>query len=170
MKIMFVSDVHGRVDFLEIIKNIYYKEKPDKIIFLGDLFYGDYESGTVIENMFSSFNNSIFIKGNCDRDIDVRTSSLGFMNYYYFEAFNKKFYCSHGHIYNKYQYPELDFDCLVCGHTHKGMILKENNKYFLNPGSISYPRGGSINSYMIVDDNGIYLKDLDENIIEKKSW
>ena len=59
---------------------------------------------------------------------------------------------------------------MVSGHTHRGMILKDNGKYFLNPGSISRPRGDSDKSFMIIDDSGIYLKDLDNNIIDKLSW
>lgn len=170
MKIMFVSDVHGSLDYLKRIKDIYFKEKPNKIIFLGDIFYGGDYSKDEIEKLMLNFPISYFIKGNCDSSYDIMTSSLPFMNYYYFEEFGKKFYCSHGHIYNISNYPELDFDCLVYGHTHKGMITKENDKYFLNPGSISYPRGGSVNSYMIIDEKGVYLKDLEENIIEKINW
>ena len=73
-----------------------------------------------------------------------------------FEAFNKRIFCSHGHIYNKENYPEVDFDILIGGHTHKGMILKQDGKIFLNPGSVSYPRGESVNSFMILDDKGKY--------------
>ena len=47
MKIMFVSDIHGSSEKIDIVKDIYYSEKPDKIIFLGDLFYG-YDSSNLI--------------------------------------------------------------------------------------------------------------------------
>ena len=50
------------------------------------------------------------------------------------------------------------------------MIEKFDNKIFLNPGSISRPRGESKKSFIIIDDNGIYLKDLDNNIIDKLLW
>ena len=169
MKIMLVSDVHGSCEYLSRIRDIYYKEKPNKIIFLGDIFYGGNDPYE-IENIMESFLNMYVIRGNCDTDYMIMTSNLGFMNNYYFEAFNKKIYCTHGNIYNISNYPKENFDCLIYGHTHKGMIVKENNKFFLNPGSISYPRGGTINSYMILDEDGIYLKDLEENIIEKSSW
>ncbi len=165
---MFVSDIHGSSDKLDLVKHIYDNEKPNKIVFLGDLFYG-YDSSDLIEE-YKSFNNAFFIQGNCDRDLDVEDSGLGFMNYYYFEMFNKSFFCTHGHRYNKYNLPDIDFDIFVNGHTHIGLIEKENDKYFLNPGSTTYPRGGSRSSYMIVDDNGIYLKDLEQKIIKKISW
>ncbi len=170
MKIMFVSDIHGRSDYLLQIKSIYEEERPNKIIFLGDMYYGSYSKVDEIDNILLSFNNKYIIKGNCDSDIDVLTSPFGFLNYYTFEAFNKKFFCSHGNRYNITNYPEEEFDVMVYGHIHKGMIVHEKGKYFLNPGSISLPRGESVNSYMIIDDKGIYLKDLDQNIINKMLW
>jgi len=168
MKLMFVSDIHGKLDYLDILLNIYYKEKPDNIIFLGDLF--SFYVKDEVEELINKIRNKVVIKGNCDSETDVLTSNLNFTNDYYFEAFNKKFYCSHGNIYNINRFPPCDFDCLVYGHTHQGLIHKEYDKYFLNPGSFSYPRGGSVNSYMIIDDTGIILKDLDQKTIEKISW
>lgn len=170
MKIMLVSDVHGSLEHLEKIKEIYKIELPNKIIFLGDMYYGGYDSKKEIEELLLWFPNSFIIKGNCDSQVDVMSSSFGFMDFYYFEAFGKKIYCSHGNIYNSSRFPDLNFDCLIYGHTHFGMIIKKNNKYFLNPGSTTYPRSGSVNSYMILDDNGIYLKDLERNVIEKSNW
>ena len=41
MKIMLVSDIHGNLECLDKVLEIYYKEKVDKIIFLGD-FYSFY--------------------------------------------------------------------------------------------------------------------------------
>lgn len=170
MKIMYISDIHGSKRQLEIIKDIYHLELPDKIIVLGDIFYGGYSSSKEIEEILLSFNNCYVIRGNCDTEIDVMTSNLSFMDFYYFEAFGKKIFCSHGNVYNITKHPEKEFNCLVYGHTHRGMIIKENDKYYLNPGSISYPRGGSNNSYLIMDDKGIFLKDLNRNIIEKMLW
>lgn len=169
MKIMLVSDVHGSSKYLDILREIYYKEKPDKIIFLGDMYYG-YDSNDDLDYILNSFNNMYIVKGNCDSEYDVMTSPYGFMDYYYFEAFNKKIYCTHGNRYNMSRYPNMYFDVLVSGHTHRGVIEEKDRKLFLNPGSISYPRGGSVNSFMIIDDNGIYLKDLEENILDKKLW
>ena len=168
MKIMFVSDIHGSSEKLDLIKDIYDEEKPDKIIFLGDLFYG-YETGNLVEK-YRTFRNAFFIKGNCDRDLDIEESGLGFMNYYYFDAFGKTIFCTHGHRYNQYYLPEVDFDIFVNGHTHVGCIDKVGNKLFLNPGSTTIPRGVSRASYMIIDENGIYLKDLEQKIINKLNW
>ena len=170
MKIMFVSDVHGSKKYLEKIRDIYKEEMPNKTIFLGDIYYGGDDFHKEIEDIILSFQNCYVIKGNCDSQIDIMTSHFGFLDFYYFEEFGKKIFCSHGNIYNISRFPDKEFDCLVYGHTHFGLIINKNNKYFLNPGSITSPRSGSVNSYMILDDNGIYLKDLERNIIEKLEW
>ena len=170
MKLMFVSDVHGSKTNLKRVKEIYDEECPDKIIFLGDLFYNNKDINGEIENILMTFDNKILIKGNNDSIGDIFTSSLEFVETLCFTAFNKRFFCSHGHVYNIYRQPDKNFDVLVYGHTHQGMVIKDGQKYFLNPGSISIPRFNSVNSYMIVDDFGIYLKDLDKNIIKILLW
>ena len=170
MKIMFISDIHGSVDSLTRIKEIYYIEKPNELIILGDVYLGGFNSIDELNDILESINNKIVIRGNCDSEVDVLTSPLMFIDYYYDTLFGKKFFCTHGHIYNISRFPNKDFDVMVSGHTHRGMILKDNGKYFLNPGSISRPRGDSNKSFMIIDDNGIYLKDLDNNIIDKLNW
>lgn len=170
MKVIFASDIHGNVESLNRLLNICNNELPDRIIFLGDMFYGSYSISSEIEDLLSKFYNPIIIRGNCDRYLEHFGLSFDFLDYYYCKLFNKMIFASHGDIYNISNLPEKDFDILIYGHTHKGMIIKKDNKYYLNPGSISYPRGGSVCSFILMDDSGIYLKDLDNNIIDKSLW
>ena len=169
MKIMFISDIHGDVEDLKIVSDIYRKEKVDKVIVLGDV-YGFYDNDEELVNVLSSFQNIIMLKGNCDSEVDCMTSSIPFYDHYYDETFSKKFYCSHGNKYNISRYPNVEFDVLVSGHTHIGMIEKYDNKLFINPGSISRPRGGTPKSFIVIDNKGIDLRDLDNNTIEKYEW
>ena len=39
MKILFISDIHGIKTNLEKIKDVYQKEKCNKLVVLGDLYY-----------------------------------------------------------------------------------------------------------------------------------
>ena len=39
MKILVVSDIHGSYHYAKKIKDIYEREKPERIILLGDLYY-----------------------------------------------------------------------------------------------------------------------------------
>lgn len=62
----------------------------------------------------------------------------------------KKIYICHGHQH--YVDDNLDllkqyvhhhsYDLVCFGHTHQAMFTFENGHYYLNPGSVSFPRGG----------------------------
>ena len=65
------------------------------------------------------------------------------------------------------EYPNEDFDVLVYGHFHTGFIKEFEGKLFVNAGSISLPKNGTKNSYLIIDETKISLKDVDGNLIEE---
>jgi len=170
MKIMFISDIHGAKANLKKVRDIYDREKADIIIILGDLFYGRGDTKE-IENIINSFPNKVVLKGNNDSISDIfNPPSIEFLDEFCFTAFDKKFFCSHGNAYNMDNPPKKKFDVLVFGHSHGGMLLTDGEKYYINPGSISFPRNGALCSYAIVDEKGMYLKDLDELLIDKILW
>lgn len=166
MKVMLVSDLHGSVKHLEILYKNYLLENPDKMIFLGDMFDNMLGADKYLLKSLNQFHPCVFIRGNCDKGFN----DLEFVSNYSFEAFNKKIFCSHGHLYDKHLFPDQYFDVMIGGHTHIGDISYEGGKYFLNPGSVSFPKGSSKNSYMILTDDGIYLKDLNGENIDSKNW
>ena len=53
------------------------------------------------------------------------------------------------------------------GHTHLPVAYEKDGIYRLNPGSISLPKGGNINSYGILEDNYFCVKSLDGDIIKE---
>ena len=72
---------------------------------------------------------------------------------------------THGHKYNIDNKVD-NIDVLVYGHFHTGFIKKENDVIYINSGSISLPKNDTKNSYLVIDEQSIYLKDLDNNIID----
>ena len=72
---------------------------------------------------------------------------------------------THGHLYDKYHLPQYCGDIFLSGHTHYGMITKQDGKIFANPGSISRPRNGPEKSYLLIDEENIYLKTLEREIL-----
>jgi putative phosphoesterase len=169
MKIMFISDIHGSKANLKKIREIYDREEADIIIILGDLFLST-SSTDEIEKIINTFPNKVVIKGNNDSVTDIFRSTLSFLDEYCFTAFDKKFFCTHGNVYNITRLPKKKFDVLVYGHTHNGMLIRDGERYYINPGSISYPRNGALCSYIVIDEKGIYLKNLDEMIVDKILW
>lgn len=74
---------------------------------------------------------------------------------------------THGNKFSKGFLPTYHGDIFISGHTHIPSISKENNIIYVNPGSISKPRNGSLNSYAIFDNNKIVIK-TSNGIIQKE--
>ena len=175
MKILVASDLHGSGYYAKKLKKIIETENPDKIILLGDLYYHGPRNQLSLEyapmevsKILNSFKEKIItVRGNCDAEVDQMISEFKFEENITLEINNKKFFFTHGHKYNIDILPDEDFDVMVYGHLHTGFIKEEYGKIFVNSGSISLPKNNTKNSYLIIDENRIYLKDIDENIIEE---
>jgi uncharacterized protein len=95
---------------------------------------------------------TIGVKGNCDvgmKGADEILEQIG----------DKRIYVNHGHyygiknnIYGLYlRGKELKADIIIFGHTHMPFCEREENILLINPGSVTYPRGGSKKSCMILN-------------------
>ncbi|MBR4262817.1 MAG: phosphodiesterase [Bacilli bacterium] len=167
MKILIISDIHGISKNLKKVLDIYNKEKCNFIFCLGDLFSPGWDSEEVEDLLNSKASNIICMKGNNDTYIYGRLYFNLVDGYLKQNVDNHNFYLTHGHRYNRDIHPFLnDGDILVYGHTHRGMLLKENNKYYINPGSLSLPRDGTDGSYIIYENNRFNLYDIDNNLID----
>ncbi len=56
----------------------------------------------------------------------------------------------------------------IQGHTHIPKMEVIDGKLYLNPGSLSFPRGMSKKSYIVYQNGVFYLKELDINKVIKK--
>lgn len=174
MKVLFVSDIHGSFYYAKILKDIFRREEADKIVVLGDLYYHGPRNDLSLEynpmkvsEVLNSLKQYLFVvRGNCDSEVDEQISEFIFNESLLLELCNKKIYCTHGHKYNIDNIPNCKFDIMAYGHFHTGFIKKINNHIFINPGSLSLPKNGSVNSYILMDENGIELKDIKGNIID----
>jgi len=155
MKILVVSDTHGRYD--KFLKHIN-KEKFDAIFHLGDYV----EDGEYISKKLDI--QSTIIMGNGDYGKNYNEDEI-------IEINGKKIFLTHGHIYNVrfgvsnlyYRGKELGVDLVLFGHTHIPINVKENGIRIMNPGSPSFPRGRDIKyTYGIVSIE----KEIKTEIIE----
>ena len=175
MKVLVISDIHGSGYYAEKIKEINEKENPDKIILLGDLYYHgprnnlsqEYNPMKVAEILNSLKEKLLVIKGNCDAEVDEMISEFKFEDHILMEINNKKYYFTHGHKYNIEVIPYDDFEIMIYGHIHQGFIEEKEGYIFANPGSISLPKGNTVNSYLIIEENKIIIKDIESNIIKE---
>ncbi len=175
MKLLVVSDIHGSAYYAEKIPEIFEKEKADKIIVLGDLYYHgprnpltkDYSPMKVAEILNSLKDRLDVIKGNCDAEVDEMISEFKFKEHLLLDVNNLKVYFTHGHKNNMDNLPDEQIDMMVYGHFHTGFIVKKDGIIFANPGSISLPKDNTKNSYLILDKESIVLKDIDGNVIDE---
>ena len=160
MKILIISDIH---DDFESLKIALQNHSFDNLILLGDLGYYNNKVFDIL-NVFKD--QIISVKGNND----FYNNKLEFNNdltYQTISIDNKTWFLTHGHIYNRNNVP-VEYDVYLQGHTHYTMMEKDNNKLYLNPGSLGLPRNG-IKTYIYYEDNTFYLENLDKEVIEKVS-
>ena len=171
MKVMCISDIHGNIENLKKVIEIFNKENAEKLLILGDFssyYYSstDFEIAEILNNMAGVI---IAVKGNCDNNHldELFNFKLGYIKT--IDLNGIKVTLTHGHIYNINNLPENCGDILLMGHTHVGMIEKIGEKIIANPGSISKPRGGTKKGYIIINDDSIELKDLQGEIVKKEN-
>lgn len=166
MKVLIVSDIHG--GYLNMKRVLDNNPKFDLLLILGDILYGSNNSKELSELLNKYKSKIISVCGNCDNFTD--NSELDFFDdklYVTVPIDGKLVFITHGHIYNKYNSPNLPYDIYIQGHTHIP-LMEYSDKLYLNPGSITRPRGLSGKSYMFYDDGTFYLKSVDDNSIIKE--
>ena len=145
MRIGVFSDSHGDISHA---KRFY-----DSLAPLDCLFHlGDYAAdGAKLAKLFSC--PVYAVRGNCDYRSDEpleRVVDLG----------GKRFLLLHGHQFYYvdallYRGEEVRADMVLYGHTHMPDLSADGARLLLNPGSLSRPRGGSLESCALVTiENG----------------
>ena len=70
-------------------------------------------------------------------------------------------YLTHGHKINPQNpYKKKKVDVVLFGHSHIHEITNVDGVTYINPGSISIPKGDKINSYAIWENNTITIYNL----------
>ena len=171
MKIMIASDIHGSAHYCREMMAAFEREKPEKILLLGDLLYhgprnnlpGEYDTKKTAEMLNSLAGKIMCVKGNCDSEVDQMILNFPIMAEYCLLYVNRRvIFASHGNVFNKKNLPPLNRgDILLHGHTHIPAWEAFGNKnVYVNPGSVSIPKEGSQHSYMMLTDDVMLWKDL----------
>lgn len=163
MKIVVLSDTHGDA---EVISTVFNQEQDADVFFhCGDseLSYND-----------DHFNDMIRVKGNCDFDNDFEHDIIVNLD-------DRKVFITHGHLYDiktslakvSEKAQETGVDFVFFGHSHLLGAEVINDVLFLNPGSLTLPRGGNDKSYATIEweedeeDMTVFFKTPDKKIISK---
>ena len=165
MKLLIISDIHG--NFRNMKKVIENDSSFDYIYLLGDILSGPdidgYNPNQLVEFLNLYKDKIVYVRGNCD---NYHMELLDFFvdNYSLTVSVDQKlFFLTHGHLYSPYNLPSTPFDVFLSGHTHVPVLEKREDYVFINPGSITLPKGGSNRSYIVYEDGVFTLKDLEKN-------
>ena len=104
--------------------------------------------------------NILCVRGNCDAEVDEMISDFKFEENIQMDIEGKRYFFTHGHKYNMDNMPK-DVDVLVYGHFHTGFIKEKDGVTCINPGSISLPKGGTKNSYLIIENGKYGIREIE---------
>lgn len=173
MKIAFFSDIHGVPKTLQMFFDHSDALGAELLVLLGDaLYHGprngvpvEYDPKKVAEMLNSRGDRILAVRGNCDCDVDQMMLSFPIMSEYAQLAVEeRRFFLTHGHLYHRDYLPPLPKGAVfVQGHTHiPSAETLSNGVHFLNPGSISLPKGGSPRTFALLDGGRIEILRLDD--------
>ena len=140
MRIGVFSDSHGDISTA--------KRFFDSLSPLDCLFHlGDHAAdGEKLAKLFSC--PAYAVRGNCDYRSDKPLEQIVSLG-------GKRFLLLHGHQYYYmdalfYRGEEVHADMVLYGHTHMPDLSADGPRLLLNPGSLSRPRGGSVESCAVI--------------------
>ncbi|WP_150272521.1 phosphodiesterase [Paenibacillus tepidiphilus] len=170
MKLMFISDIHGSLHWLEKALEKAEQEQPHTLVILGDFLYhgprnplpDGYDPQGVAARLNAYGKSLVAVRGNCDAEVDQMLLQFPMMGDYVLILHEgRKIYATHGHGFSIDNLPALSAgDIFIQGHTHLPVADVKDGIIVLNPGSISLPKENNPNSYAILENGEFTIKDF----------
>lgn len=153
IKYLIVSDIHGSLPALEQVLAFYREQQCGMLCILGDILNYGPRNGIpqgldpkgIAERLNAMAGEIVAIRGNCDSEVDQMLLDFPILSDYTLLVDNgKRFFLTHGHIYNEDRLPKGRFDCLFYGHTHRWKLERTEHTVVCNTGSITFPKDGNM--------------------------
>jgi putative phosphoesterase len=140
LRVLVISDSHGRTDRIQQV--VRQAGRYDLLLHAGDH----------AEDVLGAFPRAAAVCGNCDDPGSAETEQE-------LDLLGLKVLLVHGHTLNvkttalpiSYRAAELDAQLVVFGHTHTPTLSADEERVYLNPGSLSYPRGYTVCTYCVLE-------------------
>ena len=172
MKYIIASDIHGSAYWCEQLLSAFENEEADKLILLGDLLYhgprndfpDDYSPKKVFAMLNAIKEKILCVRGNCDSEVDQMVLEFPIMADYALLAHGGRvLFLTHGHLFDEEKPPLLKAgDILFNGHFHTPCNRElENGAIYANCGSVALPKDETPHSYILLDGDTLYWKDLE---------
>lgn len=178
MKYLVASDIHGSAYYCEKMLEVYEREQAEKLVLLGDILYHgprndlpkEYAPKRVIPLLNERKNEIMAIRGNCDAEVDQMVLDFPIRaDYAMFELKKGRMvYISHGHVYYEGNLPPMrKGDVFLYGHTHLLRAEETDGITYLNPGSVSIPKGGNPPTYAVLTEDSFVIKTFENEIVKE---
>lgn len=171
MKYLIASDIHGSAYWCEKLLAAFEREGAERLVLLGDILYHGprnplplgYDPAKVAALLNAVGDSVLCVQGNCDSQVDQMVLDFPIMaDYAVISQGSRLIYLTHGHIHSAENPPKLKKgDILVHGHTHLAVCQSFGDYTYLNPGSVSLPKGEHPNSYLLFEDGLFTWKYMD---------
>lgn len=180
MKIGMISDIHGYPGQFKKALKIF--QGCDMILCAGDILYhgprnpilDGYNPLELAGEIAKNEIPMLIAKGNCDAEVDSMVLNLPiFSPVVIYEKDNIRFLVLHGHDVDEGRLSDIariyKVDILVTGHTHVRLCEPNGETLFVNPGSVSVPKGDGIPSVAVFENGEIKFINVETGeIIEKR--
>ncbi len=172
MKYIIASDIHGSAYWCDKLLEVFEREGAEKLVLLGDILYhgprndfpDDYSPKKVLATLNQIKEKILCVRGNCDSEVDQMVLEFPILADYALGELNgHTLFFTHGHLYNQDNPPLLKKgDVLFNGHFHTPQAVEmENGAYYANCGSVALPKEGTPHSYILIEENTLYFKELE---------
>ena len=161
MKILLVSDTHGRTDKLEDLLEIF-KDEVGLVCHTGD-YCSDISR---FEGLYG-YLQIVAVRGNTDYSLYVQTERIVEISLK--NGKKLRLLVTHGHRFGvkknldkllRYA-KEVNVNAVFFGHTHQGVCFVKDNIFFINPGSLTFGRdGGNTYALVKVTENGEFVGEI----------
>ncbi|MBR1747557.1 MAG: phosphodiesterase [Clostridia bacterium] len=175
MRLLIASDIHGSATYCDRLLSRYEAEGADRLVLLGDILYhgprnglpDGYDPKKVADRLNAYAERILCVRGNCDSEVDQMVLAFPVLSDYATVLTDKAcLYLTHGHVYNiEAPLPVPKGSVVLSGHTHVPACREQNGVYYLNPGSVSLPKGGSARGYILYMDGTFLFKSLDGEVL-----
>ncbi|WP_422478493.1 phosphodiesterase [Pleomorphochaeta sp. DL1XJH-081] len=174
MALVVASDLHGSATWTRRLLNACEVEKASQVVLLGDILYHGprnplpegYDPPEVARLLNADAARIVAIRGNCDSEVDSMVLQFPLFDFASVTVDGHRFLCTHGHRFNDQQLPPMVAgDVLLFGHTHIYLAEDRDGLFVLNPGSVSLPKGGRTNTYMVYRNDVCSIKDFSGEVL-----
>lgn len=173
MRFLIASDIHGAAEPAAAIKRLWDEGDYDLLLLLGDLLYhgprndlpASYAPKKVIPVLSELKDHIVSVRGNCEAEVDQMVLPFPVLSESatIFDS-GKRIFLTHGHIHTPERHPQ-GMDYFFSGHTHIPVLERRDGVAYLNPGSVSIPKGGYPASYAVWDNGGIEIRKLSDDSV-----